>query len=273
MTSYLREFWASRELLANLTMRDIKGKYRRTIFGQLWSLINPIATMLVYSVVFAVLLRTQPPAGNPSGLNSYPLWLLCGLLPWIFFSKTITDSMGSVVNNAGLISKVYFTRIDLPLAAAGSAGFTWLVEMGVVSVVVLFFGGWSLPWIPVVLIFMVLLTMFASGIGMLLAIANVHFRDMQHFVAIALQLGMYLTPVLYPLTLVQQLASHKGQWVLTVFELNPMAHFTTVFRNLLYDNRWPTVSDDLWCVGCAVLVFALGSFVFIRNEKAFGRLL
>ncbi|HEY5230763.1 MAG TPA: ABC transporter permease [Galbitalea sp.] len=273
MIRYIRELWSTRELLANLTMRDIKGKYRRTIFGQLWSLINPLATMLVYTIVFSVLFRTQPPLGNPSHLNSYPVFLLCGLLPWTFFSNTVMSSIGSLIEGEGLIKKVYFPRLNLPLAAAASAGFTWLIEMGLLSIAVLFFGGWSLPWIPLLLLFMLLEALFASGIGMMLAIANVHFRDMQHFVAIALQLGLYLTPILYPITLVQQLAVNRGHWVVDLFELNPMAHFAAVIRSLLYDNNWPTVQDSLWCVASGVVVFAIGSIVFVRNEKSLGRLL
>lgn len=273
MTSYAREMWSSRELLVNLTMREVKGKYRRTILGQLWSLINPLATVLVYTLVFSVIFRTTPPVGSPSGVKSYALFLLCGLLPWTFFSTTVLTSIGSLVEGEGLIKKVYFPRINLPLAAAASAGFTWLIEMGLLTIVMLLFGSWTLPWIPLLLVFMLLQCLFASGIGMMLAILNVHFRDTQHFAGIALQLGMYLTPILYPITLVQQLAASRGRWVVDVFELNPMAHFVAVFRSLLYDNRWPTVVDSLWCVGAAVVIFVIGSIVFVRNEKSLGRLL
>jgi ABC-2 type transport system permease protein len=274
LTTYISELWATRELLVNLTMRDVKGKYRRTIFGQLWSLINPLATMLVYTIVFAVLFRTQPPPGNPSGLNSYPLWLVCGLLPWTFFNHTVTTCMTSIVDGASLIKKVYFPRIHLPLAEVGAEGFTWMNEMALIVVIIGFLtAGKSLPWVPLMVVFMVLLAMFASGIGMMLAVVNVHFRDMQHFVTIALRLGLYLTPIMYPLTIVEKLAEKKGAWVLNVFELNPMAHFTDVFRNLLYDNRWPNPVDVIWCVACGFVVFAVGSVVFVRNEKKFGRLL
>ena len=166
-----------------------------------------------------------------------------------------------------------FPRINLPLAAAGSAGFTWLIEMGLLAIALLFFGAWTIPWLPVLLVFMLLQTMLASGIGMVLAILNVHFRDAQHFVSIALQLGLYLTPILYPITLVQQLAADRGHWVLTAFELNPMEHFVAAFRSLLYDNRWPTSIDSLWCAGSAVVFFVIGSIVFVRNERNLGRLL
>ncbi len=267
MLAYVKELWDTRELLVNLTMRDVKGKYRRTILGQLWSLINPLATMLVYTIVFSFIFKAQPRPGNPSGLDVYPLWLICGLLPWTFFTRVVTGSMSSVIQGAGLIKKVYFPRMQLPLAAVGATGFTWLNEMGLVVVVVLLFGGWSLPWIPLLLVAMVLFAMFASGIGMMFAILNVHFRDTEHFVSIALRLLLYLTPVLYPLTIIEKLSKTQGAWILDLYEANPIEHYMEVFRNLLYDNRWPAATDWLWCAGCAVVFFVAGFTIFMRNER------
>src|SRR5680860_867696 len=117
---YLKEVLDSRELLANLTLREIRGQYKRTIFGQLWSLVNPLASMLVYTLVFAFILRVTPPPGDPSGLNIFPVWLLCGLLPWSFFANVVQQGMGSILGNVGLVQKVYFSRIVLPLSKVGS---------------------------------------------------------------------------------------------------------------------------------------------------------
>jgi ABC-type polysaccharide/polyol phosphate export permease len=267
MLSYLKEMWDTRELLANLTIREIKGKYRRTVLGQLWSLVHPLATMLVYTVVFDFLFKASPPPGNPSGLNIYPVWLMCGYLPWTFFTHTVNGSLTSIVSGSHLIKKIYFPRMHLPLARTGSVGFTWLNEMGLLAVVILICGGWVLPWLPLVLVFMILLALFAAGIGMLLAILNVHFRDTEHFIGILLRLLLYLTPVLYPISRVQKLVKHHGEWVLDVFRLNPLEHFMAVFRNLLYDNRAPALSDVIWCLASAVVVFIIGSVVFVRNER------
>jgi ABC-type polysaccharide/polyol phosphate export permease len=118
-----------------------------------------------------------------------------------------------------------------------------------------------------VIVFMILLALFAAGIGMLLAILNVHFRDTEHFIGILLRLLLYLTPVLYPISRVQKLVKHHGEWVLDVFRLNPLEHFMAVFRNLLYDNRAPALSDVIWCLASAVVVFIIGSVVFVRNER------
>lgn len=270
--TYFRELLQTRELLYNLVAREVKGQYRRTVFGQLWSLINPIATMLVYSIVFGLIFRARPAPGDPSGLDIYPLWLMSGLLAWSFFTRVVNGGLNAVVSNAGLVKKVYFPRMHLPFAVTFSTGFTWGIELGVLVVALHIFGGFPLPWLPVLLGFMVLLALFATGLGMLLAILNVHFRDTKHFVSILLQMWMYLTPIIYPIRLVEE-AAQDQPWVLFVYRLNPMEHFVMVFRNLLYDNRFPELSDVLWCLATAGIVFSLGYLVFARAERKLAELL
>ncbi|WP_197059397.1 ABC transporter permease [Cryobacterium sp. MLB-32] len=162
---YLKEVLESRELLANLTLREIRGQYKRTIFGQLWSLVNPLASMLIYTLVFAFILRVQPEPGDPSGLNIFAVWLLCGLLPWTFFSNVVQQGMGSILGNVGLVQKVYFSRIVLPLSKVGSVGYNWLFEMGVLVVVLALVGAFVWPWLPLVLVTMILLAIFAAGLA------------------------------------------------------------------------------------------------------------
>lgn len=273
MLVYVKELFATRELLANLTMREVKGKYRRTFFGQLWSLINPLATMLVYTIVFSFIFRARPAVGDPSGLNIYPLWLMSGLLPWMFFTRVVSGGLASITSNAGLIKKVYFPRMHLPFSVTGSVGFTWLNEMALLAVVLMFFGAFTLPWLPLMLVFMVLLALFATGMGMALAILTVYFRDTQHFTSIALQMWMYLTPIIYPVTLVESASQQHGAWILDVYRLNPMERFVNVFRQLIYDNRWPDLTDTLLCVGWAVGMFAIGFLIFKRFEKKLAVLL
>jgi ABC-type polysaccharide/polyol phosphate export permease len=270
---YLSELIASRELLGNLIMREVKGKYRSTFFGQLWSLINPLATMLVYTIVFSFIIRARPAPGDPSGLDLYPLWLMCGMLPWLFFSRVVSGALKSITSNAGLIKKVYFPRMNLPFAVAGSTGYTWLNEMTLLSIALTVFGSFVLPWLPIVIVFMLLLALFATGLGMALAILTVHFRDAQHFTTIALQLWMYLTPIIYPISLVENLAQVRGQFVIDVYSLNPMVPFVRAFRRLMYDNRWPELSDTLICVGWAFGMFLIGFLIFKHFEKRLAMLL
>lgn len=276
---YLKEVFASRELLANLTLREIRGKYKRTVFGQLWSLANPLAAMLIYTFVFAFILRLTPDPGNPSGLNVFALWLLCGLLPWTFVANVINQGLASLVSNANLIQKVYFSRIVLPLAAVGATGFNWLFEMGVLVIALSIVGAFVLPWVPIVFLVMVLLAVFASGIALMLTTANVYFRDTEYFVTIMLQIWMYLTPIIYPIKLMEQASAEVGGLfgtpitVLDIYLLNPMVHFVNIFRQLMYDNRWPDPTDVLICVCWSIATFALGVWIFRRNEKKLAEML
>ena len=270
---YLKEVLESRELLANLTLREIRGQYKRTIFGQLWSLVNPLASMLVYTLVFAFILRVEPEAGDPSGLDIFAVWLLCGLLPWSFFANVVQQGMGSILGNVGLVQKVYFSRIVLPLSKVGSVGYNWLFEMGVLVVVLVLVGAFVWPWLPLVIVTMVLLAIFAAGLALMLAVANVHFRDTQYFVSIVMQIWMYLTPIIYPISLVQTQSDAYGPLfgssvtILDIYRLNPLERFVEVFRNLLYDNRWPETNDFLFCAVCAFGAFIIGLWIFRRSEK------
>lgn len=271
--AYLKEVRESRELLINLTMREVRGQYKRTFLGQLWSFANPLAQMVIYTFVFAFIFKAQPAPGNPSGLHIFALWLMAGLLPWGFFVTVINNSMGSIVGNAGLVQKVYFPRIVLPLSSAGSAAYNWVFEMSVLVVALLFFGSFVIPWLPLVVFFMAVLLIFASGLGMALSIANVYFRDTKHFVGIILNFWLFLTPIMYPLSMFETLSNQVGPLfgtqitMLDIYRLNPMERFTEVFRCLLYDNRFPTLSDTTFVIVAAALSFALGMLVFAKNER------
>lgn len=276
---YLREVFAARELLFNLVSREIKGKYRRTVFGQLWSLANPLALMVIYSFVFGLIFRSNPEPGDPSGLDVFALWLLCGLLPWIFFSTVLTLGANSLVENGALIQKVYFTRIVLPLSVVGSTAYNWAFEMAVLIIALSIAGAFVLPWIPLLLVAMFLLALFAAGVALILSVANVYFRDTQYFLTILLQIWMYLTPIIYPASLVEAASKDVGGLLGTpitlidVYRLNPMDHFVTVFRQVLYDNRVPDGIELVICAAWAVGALVLGMIVFRRNEKRLAEIL
>ncbi|HEY8913999.1 ABC transporter permease [Lacisediminihabitans sp.] len=269
---YLQEVWGSRELLLNLTSREVRGKYKRTIFGQLWSLANPLALMLIYSLVFGVLFKSNPLPGDPSGLDVFALWLLCGLLPWTFFSAVVSTAASSLVGNANLIQKVSFSRIVLPLSTVGSSAYNWGFEMVVLLVAVSIAGGFVLPWIPLLIVAMILLAIFAAGVGLIFSIANVYFRDTQYLLGIVLQLWIYLTPIIYPIQLVEAAShTHGGLLgtpvtILGLYDLNPMVHFVALFRELIYDNRWPDGVEWLICLCWALGALVIGMIVFRKNE-------
>ncbi len=271
--SFFSDLRASRELLLNLTMREVRGQYKRTLLGQLWSLANPLALMLVFTFVFSFIFRVQPAPGDPSGLDVFALWLMAGLLPWLFFSHVVNGSMGSLIANAGLIQKVAFDRIVLPISTVGSSFYNWMFEMSVLVVALAIAGSFIWIWIPFTLLAMVVLAVFATGLGMMLSIANVYFRDTAHLMGIALSLWMYLTPVIYPISLIESQSEAVGPLfgtqvtLLDVYRANPMERFVEVFRNLMYDNRIPDLENIIFVVVAAIVSMWLGVLVFRKNER------
>lgn len=253
----------SRELLVNLTLREIRGKYKRTALGQIWSLLNPAALMATYSLVFGFFLVSRVGPGNPSGLDVFAIWLSAGLLPWLFFSNILTGAMGSLVVNANLILKVYFPREALTVSNALSWLYTHVLEMTVLVVAILLFGGNPLLYLPATVFFMLMLGCFALGLGFMLAIANVYFRDTQHFVAIALQLLFYLTPIVYPPSVVERYRHHHATLVF-IYRLNPLERFCEIFRNTLYDDRWPSLINSVYVTVVSLVVLFAGQAVFNR---------
>lgn len=277
--NFYRELWSSRELFSNLVLRETRGQYKRTILGRLWSLLNPLASMLIYTFIFSMVFRIQPEAGDPSGLNIFPIWLMCGLLPWGFFAGSLNATSNSLIANAGLITKVYFPRSVLPLASVGTIGMNWLLEMLVLTVALLLVGSNVLMWIPGALLMMILLAMFATGLGWILAVLNAYFRDTQYLLGILLQLWMYLTPIIYPSSLIRDMSDRFGGLfgsnitVFDLYQLNPMYHFVAAFRQLLYDNRWPDTVHIVTCLGWTAAAVALGTLVFSRAEKRIAEIL
>jgi len=277
--SYLRDIWESRELLQNLTNREVRGKYRRTALGQLWSLANPIAAILIYTFIFSFIFRLPAQVGDPSGIDNYALWLVCGLLPWLFFNRVLTVGTESLVANAGLIQKVYFPRIVLPLSLANATFFTWLLEMGVLVVALSLLGSFVLPWLPLVALFMFVFAIFAVGLSMIFSIINVYFRDLSYLLTIVLQFWFYLTPVLYPVELVATQSDTLGGLLgtpitlLDLYSLNPVEGFVEIFRNLLYDNRVPDLGTVLVALAWTVSAFGVGAWMYSRKEKMLAELL
>ncbi|MFP7695871.1 ABC transporter permease [Trueperella sp. LYQ143] len=263
----IEELRGSRELIANLTLRELKGKYKRTLLGQLWSLANPLAQMLIYTAVFAFVMRVQPDPGNPSGLDLFALWLMCGLLPWSFFTNVVNGGMGALTGNENLIKKVYFPRVVLIYSTTLSFLYSWMIEMIVLLAAIIIFGGHPLFFVPIVILVMLFLACFSTGIALLFSIGNVYFRDIQHFSGILFQIWFYATPIVYPARLLfDQAASHNWHWLTVVYSANPLYQFGEVFRNLMYDNRLPGWENVAYIIGVSLVTLIVGYWVFKRHE-------
>lgn len=262
------ELVASRELMINLTLRELRGKYKRSVLGWAWSLLNPLATMLIFSIVFRLFLKIEIPAGEPSGLSNFALFLLCGLLPWNFLSAAITGGMGSLVGNANLIKKVYFPREILVAANVASWVVAFGIELSVLAVALLIAGNMVLPWLIPAVLLILLQTLFVLGVSLMLSVLVVSFRDVQHFVGIFLQFWFYATPVVYPRTYVPERGVLLGYDipVRQLYDLNPMVRFVEAYRDLLYNLRAPSLTTIAYLVAVTALSCLLGVLVFRRYE-------
>ena len=258
------------ELLANLTLRELRGKFKRSTLGWLWSIINPAANIAVYSIVFGVFLAVEAPEGDPSGLHVYALFLMCGLIPWTFLANGLTGSVESIVSNEGLVKKVYFPRWVLPASSVLAWMASYGVELIVLGVILLVAGNMVLPWLPVVLVLMLLQLGFTLGIGMVLSGANAYFRDIQHFLGIFLNIWFYATPILYPPDLPPESKELLGVTlpVRDILSVNPMAKFVEAYRDALYHLRLPGAGTMAYLILLTAVTLTVGVTVFNKLEAS-----
>jgi lipopolysaccharide transport system permease protein len=268
LISRLGEVAAGRELLVNLTLRELRSKYKRSVLGWAWSLANPLASLLIFTIVFRLFLRISPPVGDPSGLHNFGLFLLCGLLPWNFFANASTGSLAMLIGNAELVKKVYFPRTILVFAGVGSWGISLLIELAVLSVAFLVVGNFVLPWLAGVVVLVLVMAAFVTGVGLALSAVNVYFRDVQHLVGVLMQIWFYATPIVYPISLVPARAEVAG-WSLPVrrlYEVNPLVSFVEAFRDFLYHLRFPGPGRIAYLLAVSAVTFVGGFLLFTRLE-------
>ncbi|MDW8129035.1 MAG: ABC transporter permease [Bryobacterales bacterium] len=213
----LRELWEYRELLYFLTWRDIKVRYKQTVLGAAWALLQPFMTMVVFSLFFGRLARI-PSDGLP-----YPIFALAGLVPWQFFAYGLNQASNSLVGSANLIKKVYFPRLIIPLSSVLAGAVDFALAFGLLVAMMLYYGvapGWNALWLPA---FFLLSFVTSLGVGLWLSALNVEYRDVRYLVPFLVQFWMYATPIAYPSSLLRE------PWR-TVYGLNPMAGVVEGFR-------------------------------------------
>jgi lipopolysaccharide transport system permease protein len=262
----LRDLWQYRELIRNLVVRDLKVRYKNSVLGIAWSWLSPLLMMIVYTVFFTILLRNDD-------IPYYPVFLLCGLLPWSFFVDAIMQATDSIVGNAHLIKKVYFPREILPISTVLSNLVNFLIALPIFFLLA-FISGAPLSWWALLLpITLLIQLVFTLGLAFILATLNVFYRDTRHLLGVAVQAWFFLTPVFYPITRVPQEAHVLGiqfDAQLWLRRLNPMASIIASYRNLLYHGE-PTGLDFLLRTAVtALLVFVVGYLVFLRYSFRFG---
>jgi len=254
----MREYGQYRELFYNLTLRELRSKYKRSVIGWGWSMINPLANMAIYTIVFSYLFNVSPPLGIPSGVDNYALMYLVAMLPWTFFQGSVMEAMGALLGNQNLIQKTYFPREMIPASTVASKLVSHLIEMALVLTVLLVFADdWrALVFLPGVIITLAVVTAFTLGLAFMFSVANVFYRDVQHFSNILFFIWMFLTPVAYPYYLVGggpngPYGTSTGKIIHlfghaislgTIFKLNPMTDAVLTFQAFMYDGEMPSSS-------------------------------
>ncbi|HKY42588.1 MAG TPA: ABC transporter permease [Pyrinomonadaceae bacterium] len=251
----LHEFWLYRELLYFLTLRDIQVRYKQTLLGVSWVLFQPLLTTVVFTIFLGILIRV-PSEGTP-----YVLFAYAGLLPWTFFSAAIISSSNSLVNNAHLITKVYFPRSILPVSSVAAR----LLDLAIAFIVLICLMAYyrvALTWaILLVPVLVALITLLALGVGMVSSAVNVKYRDVGVLIPVLLQLWMYASPVVYPVGLV------PTGWQ-RVYELNPLVGLIGNFRAAALGGPidWSALA---WSVGIIAALLVFAAFLFRRMETHF----
>ena len=250
----LRELWHYRELLYFLVWRNIKVRYKQTLLGASWALIQPLATMVVFSVFFGKLAKV-PSDGVP-----YPLFAYCGLLPWQLFSYAMTEASNSVVGNQQLITKVYFPRLVVPISAVISGLVDFMISFSLLLLMMPFYGVMPTVRILVLPLFILFAIATALAIGLWLSALNVEYRDVRYTIPFLTQFWLLLTPVAYPSSLV------PAKWRV-LMGLNPMAGVVEGFRWALLGNR-SSGSGALMMVSVVIVIALLfGGIVYFRRME------
>ena len=251
---FFKSLYEYRELLKTSISKDIRGKYKNSVLGILWSFLNPLLQIAVYAIVFPLIMR--------SNLPNYTVFLCCGLIPWNFFSSAIARTSFTMVENGNIIKKVYFPRQILPLSVVTSEAVNFIISTVIILAFVLGYGMGISKFIifyPLVLIVQYLLLI---GISFIVSSVTVYFRDLQHFISIALQLLFYATPIVYAPDAIPE----SFQWIL---KYNPMTYVINGYRDIFYYQQTPDIMSLVKVFVIGVIICLVGYMICNKLQKRF----
>jgi ABC-type polysaccharide/polyol phosphate export permease len=250
----LREIFRYRDFIAQLARRDILTRYKRSVFGVAWTMLNPLGMMIVMTIAFSQLFKQIP---------GYPAYILSGLIIWIFFSQTTTAAMINLVWGGGLLNRIYIPRTSFAISAILTGLINLILSLVTLLIVILIIG-WpiriSILFLPIP---MLLLAAFSLGVGLLISTFAVYFPDVSEMYQIVLMAWMYLTPIFYP----ENILPKAYGWLLT--RLNPIYHLIRIFRACIYEGRFPYFNEIWPAVIISVLVLAVGWYLFSKKSDEF----
>ena len=252
--SIFKRIYQYRELLKTSIKKDIGGKYKNSFLGVIWSFINPLLQICVYAIVFPLIMRNN--------IENYTVFMVCGLIPWTYFSSVINRSSFVMIENGNIIKKVYFPREILPISLATSETITFLISTIIIIGFVLLTGvgiSWLIIFYPLLLLAQYILLI---GISLIVSCITVYFRDLQHFIGVFLQLLFYGTPIVYSIETIPE----RFRWILN---LNPMTHIIEGYRDIFYYQQMPNLNNVLIIIAVGILVTIIGYALFNKLQKRF----
>ena len=242
-------------MIFSLVKKDLRGRYKGSVLGFLWTFINPLLQLVVYTIVFSFILKTN--------IERYYLYLFVALIPWIFFSSSITVGSASIVAQKDLIKKIYFPRMVIPISYVTSSFVNMLLCFIVIFAVIIVSGAGinflALLTLPVIMLVEYIL---ALGMAMLTSAITVYFRDLEHILGIVTMAWMYMTPIMYDKSIVPEN-------LMPIFNLNPMTHVIECYRAVLYEKKIPDLTTLLSAAGLGILRLIVGILVFNKLQKRF----
>lgn len=256
----IQNLYQYRELLKSNIKKEIRGKYKGSFLGVLWSFVNPLLQVLVYALVFPYLMDMR------GGTDHYLIYLVVGIIPWTFFTNTIVQGISSIRYNGGIIKKVYFPREILPISVVISGLINFLISCIIVLVFVIFGGfgvSWHLIFLPLIAI---LQGLFSLGIVLALSAINVYIKDAEYIVTFIVNMLFYGTPILYEL---KSFSSNVPDILITMVKLNPLTHFMDAYRDIFMYHNVPSLNILAILSVLSILMFFIGYIIFKKLEKGF----
>ena len=246
---HLKEMYEYREMIFSLVKKDLRGRYKGSMLGFMWTFINPLLQLLVFTLVFSIIMRAN--------YEQYYLFLFVALVPWMFFGSSVQDGSTCIMRESNMVKKIYFPREVIPISTVTSAFINMILTFVVVFIVLIFSGRGINPvallYLPVVMIVEYILCL---GIGLIVSALTVYLRDLQ-----------YMTPVMYGVDMVEN--ANVPQILKTIFNLNPMTPIINIYRQILYYKQIPDLSTLLVAIITGVVFVILGAIIFRRLQRGF----
>ena len=269
---HLKELYEYREMIFSLVRKDLRGRYKGSVLGFLWTFINPLLQLVVYTIVFSVIMRAS--------YEQYYLFLFVALVPWMFFSSSVTDGASSILREKDMVKKIYFPREVLPIATVTSAFVNMILTFIVVFGVVIIAGRGihihAMLCLPIVMIVeyilylpvvMIVEYILCLGIALIVSSITVYLRDLQYILGIFVMALQYLTPVMYGVDMVEN--SGAGYWLVFLFNLNPMTPIIRIYRQIIYYGEVPELHSLLLALIVGIVFIVIGEVMFKKLQKGF----